>query len=65
MSCTPRQPTDGSTLCHADAATRTSKRRPPSSQSSNVEISTSTLAKVLRPLASERGHSGAGLDCGH
>jgi hypothetical protein len=44
--CARRQPIDGSTQCQDDAATRTSKRRSRSSQSSNAEVSTSALPKA-------------------
>jgi hypothetical protein len=53
-SCARRQPTDGSTQCQDAAATRTSKRRPPSSHSSNFAFSTATLRKAAsrwRPSA--------------
>jgi hypothetical protein len=63
-SCARRQPMDGSTQCHADAATRTSKRRPPSSHSSNVEFSTPASGKAASRW-SDRGHARAGLDGGH
>jgi hypothetical protein len=56
---------DGSAQCHADAATRTSKRRPPSSCSSNAESPGPGVAEDGEPLASERGHARAGLDGGH
>ena len=41
-----RQPTDGSTQCHDDAATRTSNRRPRSSHSSNDDVSTSMFGQL-------------------
>ncbi len=64
-SCARRQPMDGSTQCHADAATRTSKRRPPSSHSLERRILDLDVAEGAEPLASKRGHARAGLDGGH
>ena len=60
----PWPPAAGSTQCQDDAATRTSKRRPRSSQSSNVDDST-RVAEGREALAGQRRQAVAGLDSGH
>ena len=62
-SCARRQPIDGSTQCQADAATRTSKRRPRSSQFS-TRTSRPRRSGSSRAAAGERRHALAGLDRG-
>src|SRR4029079_11762693 len=50
--CALGQPTEGSTQCQDDAATSASKRRPPSAQFSNDDVSIRTGEKVAsRSLA--------------